>query len=1727
VRKLGTGIIGRVGALAISIATVVGCGDNGVVPIDAAPEVDAPIDAPLPPAQLSISPLTSDFGSQTVGNTSSAMSFTVTNTGGSPSGSISAQIMGSGSANFAVETTTCTTLDVNATCTVQVSFTPATPGQKTANLVVSATPGGSVTSALDGTGIALGDILLTPGNQAFGNVVVGATSATAATFTVTNTGGTTTGTLNTTMTGSDAGDFEVETDTCDGATLAGSATCMITVSFSPTSAGAKTASLQVAGTPGGTTSSALTGNALENARLVINPTILDFGTVVSMQSSGNQTFTVTNAGGVASGGVTPALTGADAGQFFIASGNCSAPLNPGASCNVIVQFRPTSAGAKAAQLAVSGSPGGTASASLLGTGQIDGQITITPGTVTYNDTTVGAQSASQVFTVTNTGGATTSSLATALGGNDPAHFQIVNGSNGCQGTALAAGANCTIAIVFAPTSGGPKSANITVSGTPGGTAIAGLNGDALIPATLTISPASRDFGNVGVGSLTGFQTFTINNTGDEATGTLTVALNGAQAGQFQMTTTCAGTLAVGANCTAQVRFAPSINGAAAATLDVSASPGGAVSAGLFGAGVPPADLVDSPPGSINMDNADGGGPNGRGPTGQTLLGDSSQRTYTLTNNGTEPTGVIAFTEAGADQGDFSHTHDCPLAAGLPSGMSCTVTVTFTPTVRGLRTYSLVATAAPGGIISKVVTGNSLPRLELLAPPQNPHPFGGQVVNTTAPPQVQVRVKNNTRAALGLPAAPLNLTTTPAFDSTANGGSAPYQFNGGDCLGAGVTLASEAECFVNVQFEPDAVGPFPGSVTFAINGGGAFNTATQNFTGSGVDSMFIEAVTDDDFGIVAVGKTSNALSFVVTNPAQAPATGPIGTSISSNRFQIIGDTCAGNTLAPGATCIIQVRFLPITNGVTTADLTVSANPGGTTFITLTGTGVSVAALQFTPAATIAFPDTFSGEFSDRTLVISNPNNSESSGPLSFALTGADMALYTINPAPAQPATDCAPGQVLDMNESCTIRLRFSPTGNTVFGDRSAVTLSVSANPGTALAGATFGITANSLSSISISAPAGDPFNFGTLNQGQTVSQVFTVRNNSGHAVTVSGAEIDPDELDTTVTANGCTAALAANGGTCTITVQFSSPDDGVYERDLEVTATDGFAVRGTVATVNTPPALSWSPATFDYGTILAGSGAGATVTYTLTNTGEATSAAPTVTVIDVANYTLTNTGAGSCSTFTTGLTGGATCTVRVQFTPPSGGTGGQKATMLMAMAGTATATANLTGRLMEPQSLVLSPISNDFGNDLVDGNGTAGFTFTLQNTSNASQTYTVDFTDTQFSQIGGTCAGSVGPNLSCTIIVSFNADDDGAQNAQLQVYTGGSFGATDTYANLRGNGQDPASVACVLATPFPAANPVGGTPGTQTYTCTNSGDVPSGAVSIGAMSGADPGMFAATGCGAAIPAGQSCTITVTFTPANVGLKSASFTVSASPGMAINTINMNNVNAVTQATLGITPTAQQVVADRAIGAIDGTGGTPYVVTNGGAVSSGNVVLTSSDGSFVIEAGTAPSCNVTPTGAPLAAGASCNFVVKFNPVGAIGPRTATIQAAASPGGTVSGSITAGATSALTVGGDSGTFPGMTAPGGQSAARTFVFTNNAAVATGLLSTTFDGTNEVDFSIVTDDCAGKVLTAFGTATDDCSIVVRFVPRANGGTGSRTASISVAGTPGNAAAVTLQATAGN
>jgi len=164
------------------------------------------------------------------------------------------------------------------------------------------------------------------------------------------------------------GDFAVQSDTCSPQVLAGN-NCAITVGFTPTAKNSRTGILQ------------LTDNAANNPQRVtlsgtglsiaLSPTALNFGSVVVGQTSAPQPVTISNVSNASVNLTNFTISGAPA-DYTISNntGNtCGTSLAAGTNCSLNVSFSPTKKGARNGKLNVANNGGGTATATLAGTGQ--------------------------------------------------------------------------------------------------------------------------------------------------------------------------------------------------------------------------------------------------------------------------------------------------------------------------------------------------------------------------------------------------------------------------------------------------------------------------------------------------------------------------------------------------------------------------------------------------------------------------------------------------------------------------------------------------------------------------------------------------------------------------------------------------------------------------------------------------------------------------------------------------------------------------------------------------------------------------------------------------------------------------------------------------------------------------------------------------------------------------------------------------------------------------------------------------------------------------------------------------------------------------------------------------------------------------------------------------------------------------------------------------------------
>jgi hypothetical protein len=363
---------------------------------------------------------------------------------------------------------------------------PTSPGHKAAALNVTGAGVTLSSATLSGSGTTPSKITLSPAAQSFGDVPIGMKSSFA--FVVTNVGGADAGKIAAFFEGMDVTEFVVTPDASCVAPLAPMSTCSLSVTFTPMRVGPKTASLRVTASPGGFATAALTGNGVttptDTTIMLSSPAPDPFATI-EVGSSSTGLFVVKNTSTmIATGKITPTISGSNANEFAITGNACPDALPPGMSCVLTVKFTPMFSGRRTANLQVTALPGGFAILPISGNAIVSDMLSISPTTRNFNTVTIGQPSTTQSFQVRSLGTTPTDPLMVDLEGTDMNNFQITY--NDCQNQSLGQSRpTCRIDVRFAPQLPGgtnlQKSAALGVSAGPGQVVRASLYGIARCP----------------------------------------------------------------------------------------------------------------------------------------------------------------------------------------------------------------------------------------------------------------------------------------------------------------------------------------------------------------------------------------------------------------------------------------------------------------------------------------------------------------------------------------------------------------------------------------------------------------------------------------------------------------------------------------------------------------------------------------------------------------------------------------------------------------------------------------------------------------------------------------------------------------------------------------------------------------------------------------------------------------------------------------------------------------------------------------------------------------------------------------------------------------------------------------------------------------------------------------------------------------------------------------------
>ncbi|WP_285488769.1 choice-of-anchor D domain-containing protein [Amycolatopsis taiwanensis] len=280
---------------------------------------------------------------------------------------------------------------------------------------------------------------------------------------------------------------------------------------------------------------------------------------------------------------------------------------------------------------------------------------------------------------------------------------------------------------------------------------------------------------------------------------------------------------------------------------------------------------------------------------ETVVGESSPSvTVTLRNDGTGPLAVSAAAVAGPAAGEYHITANGCTGQLLHRGASCPITVVFAPTAAGDRAATLtVSHSAPGSPAADPLQGTGVVGNPVLAP--DPLDFGGQTVASPGQPRT-VTVAN---------------TGNGSFTVTgiAVQGPAAGEFSIVDTGCQGVRLAPGASCPVRLRFTPATLGARNATLRLSHTAPGAVVTSALTGTGTPMPVPGLGATPNPaDLGDGPLGLPGPLTRVTVTSAGSGPVT-VTGLNLAgpdAGDFQIQGENCIGITLAPAATCTVDLR-----------------------------------------------------------------------------------------------------------------------------------------------------------------------------------------------------------------------------------------------------------------------------------------------------------------------------------------------------------------------------------------------------------------------------------------------------------------------------------------------------------------------------------------------------------------------------------------------------------------------------------------------------------------------------------------------------------------------------------------------------------------------------------------------------------------------------------------------------
>jgi hypothetical protein len=399
----------------------------------------------------------------------------------------------------------------------------------------------------------------------------------------------------------------------------------------------------------------------------------------------------------------------------------------------------------------------------------DAVLAISPSPVVVPTATVGSQSPTAEFVLTNEGVEAASVEKVALEGEDAGEFSF--GGSNCG--FLQPGEHCSVWIGLKPSSLGLKKSTLYARFSGGRPEQSFEVSGTSAPAHFSFEPGSYDFGLQRIHGESVSATFQLRNDGAAGAQVNWLNLSGANTNGFLLDNynDCSGRwLEPNETCSVRVYFGPSETGFRAVQLQAGSS-GETFTAGLSGEGGQA--IVEAFPNPADF------GAVTVGATGPT-------QTIVVHNSGSVPTGFFIGIVAGGDSGSFQLVDENCTGVELMPSASCTAHVRFRPQSTGAKLARLALFGDSDGGTMVALSGEGVAPAATLMP--SSYDFGSLAPGTKSPSQ-SFAVRNEGSTSLDLGAATIVGADLDQFSLASD-----------DCSGA--TLEPDGECVIRVRFRPD-------------------------------------------------------------------------------------------------------------------------------------------------------------------------------------------------------------------------------------------------------------------------------------------------------------------------------------------------------------------------------------------------------------------------------------------------------------------------------------------------------------------------------------------------------------------------------------------------------------------------------------------------------------------------------------------------------------------------------------------------------------------------------------------------------------------------------------------------------------------------------------------------------------------------------------------------------------